>query len=148
MQIKAFFDADWGSCAYSKRLIIRFCVFLGDSLISWKAKKQSTISRSFAKAKYRAMTTTTSKLVWLKQLLQDFDVQVSKLTLLFCDNQAAINIASNPTFHERTKHIEIDCHFVRDKVANGLIKLMPVSSQHQLVDIFTKPLSSTLLFQL
>lgn len=91
------------------------------------------------------MVAATSKLVWLKQLLKDFSVDVSSPMLVFCDNQAAMHIASNPTFHKRTKRIEIDCRFVRDKVCEGSVKLIPVRSHLQLADIFTKPLSSTLL---
>ena len=94
------------------------------------------------------MATTTSELIWLQHLLADFGISLSSHMLLFCDNQAAIHIASNPTFHERTKHIEIDCHFVRDKVAAGSIKLMPIHSQFQLADLFTKPLPSISFFSL
>ena len=102
-----------------------FCVFLGDSLVSWKSKKQSTVSRSSAEAEYRAIATTTSELVWLQQLLLDFGIQINTPMPLFFNNQAAIHTASNPTFHEHTKHIEIDCHFVRDCIATGSLKLMP-----------------------
>ena len=113
-------------------------------MVSWRAKKQTTIARSSDEAEYQALATTMSELVWLTQLLQDFRVPLSSSALLFCDNQAAIHIASNLTFHERTKHIEIDCHFVRDKLTDGFLKILPIRSQHQLDDVFTKALPSHL----
>lgn len=114
-------------------------------MISWKTKKQQTVSRSSAEAEYRAMATIAAELVWLRQLLKDFDIPLHHSTLLFCDNQAAIQIANNPTFHERTKHIEVDCHFVREKVEDKTIKLLPIESAMQLADMFTKPLPNSKL---
>lgn len=96
-----------------------FVIQLGGSLISWKSKKQHTVSRSSAESEYRSMASVVSEVIWLVGLLQDIGVQVPTPIELYCDNKAAIQIASNPMFHERTKHIEIDCHFVRKDFKQG-----------------------------
>lgn len=139
--LQAFTDSDWGACVDTCRSVTGFCIFLGDSPISWKTKKQSVVSRSSAEAKYRALANTVSELTWLSQLLLDLDTSPTAPATVYCDNQAAIHIANNPTFHERTKHIEIDLHFVRDKIQKGHIKLLPVRTTHKLADVLTKPLS-------
>ena len=84
-------------------------------MVSWKSKKQNTIARSSAETEYRAMALATCKLIWVKQLIQELKFTYVQPMKLYCDNQAALHIASNPVFHERTKHIEIDCHFIREK---------------------------------
>ncbi|TYK28978.1 putative mitochondrial protein [Cucumis melo var. makuwa] len=125
-----------------------FCVFLGNSLVSWKSKKQQTVARSSAEAEYRTLAATTCEVIWLRSLLNELQIKAPSPTLLFYDSQAAIYIANNPMFHERTKHIELDCHFVRDRKTDGSIKLLPVQSSSLLVDVFTKPLPASILFHL
>jgi len=117
-----------------------FSVYFGNSLISWKSNKQGTISKSSYKAEYRVMTTITCQIQRLVYLLQDLKVPFEQPSLLYCDNDLTRYIATNPIFDERTKHIEIDCHIVREKLKNCLIHLLPISTTEQLVDIYTKVL--------
>ncbi|XP_019082567.1 PREDICTED: uncharacterized protein LOC109125407 [Camelina sativa] len=120
--LNGFADANWGTCPTTRRSISGVCVFLGDSLISWKSKKQKVASQSSTESEYRAMALATNELVWMQQLLTTLQVPVQKQAKLFCDNKSAMHIANNPVFHERTKHVEIDCYVTRDQVKNGFLK--------------------------
>ncbi|CAL5443960.1 unnamed protein product [Camellia sinensis] len=138
LDLVAYADADWAGDVNDRKSTSGFCMFLGDSLISWKSKKQHVVARSTAEAEYRAMAHATAEIVWLRQLLSELGVPQSSPTSLYCDNRSAIQIAHNTVFHERTKHIEIDCHFVRQHLQSGFISLPFVSSALQLADFFTK----------
>jgi len=138
LELRAYSDADHGSDPTDRKSVTRFCIFLGDSLISWKSKKQSIVSQSSTEAEYRAMASTTKEIVWLRWLLADMGVSFSHPTPMYCDNQSSIQIAHNSVFHERTKHIEIDCHLTRHHLKHGTIALPFVPSSLQIADFFTK----------
>ncbi|KAK9672332.1 hypothetical protein RND81_12G093600 [Saponaria officinalis] len=140
LDVKAYSDPDWGQCAFTSKSLSGYCVFIGSSLMSWKTKKQRTVSKSTAEAEYRIMSYTTSEIVWIVNLLKDLKVEVPLPVPLYCDNRAAEHIAHNPVFHERTKHLDIDCHYVRDKLQEGLLMPQHVHTSEQLADLMTKAL--------
>ncbi|RVW80769.1 Retrovirus-related Pol polyprotein from transposon RE1 [Vitis vinifera] len=117
-----------------------YCTFVGGNLVTWKSKKQIVVSRSSVEAEYCAMAHTTCELIWLKALPEDFGITCTDPIPMHCDNQAAIHIVSNPVFHERTKHIEVDCHFVRNVVTSKKICTPFTPSKDQVADMFTKAL--------
>lgn len=119
---------------------------LGSSLISWKSKKQTTVSRSIAEAEYRSMCSTACEIKWINYQLNDFKLPVTLPITLFCDNEVAVAIARNLVFHVQTKHIEIDCHIMRNLVSDGFLNVQSISTKKQLADLFTKALPSCKMF--
>jgi len=140
INLVGYADSNWAGCPTTRRSTTGYFTMLGSNPISWKTKKQPTISRSSAEAEYRSLATLSYELQWLKYLLSDLGIDHPQPITIYCDSQAAIPIAENPVFHERTKHIEIDCHFVSEKIKSGLITPSYIRSSDQLADIFTKPL--------
>lgn len=140
LQLTGYCDSDYATCPTTRRSISGYLMQLGTSSISWKTKKQTTVSRSSSEAEYRAMSHAASEIVWLRNLLSTLQVPCDAPTPLLCDNQSALHIAANPVFHERTKHIEVDCHFVREHIQAGRIATNYLSTKQQLADMFTKAL--------
>ncbi|XP_073101446.1 secreted RxLR effector protein 161-like [Elaeis guineensis] len=141
-QVERFTDADWAGSLDDRRSISGYCTYVGGNLVIWRSKKQSVVARSSAEAEYRAMALGIYELLWLQKLLQELQL-LNKFPLrLYCDNKAAIEIVSNPIQHDRTKHIEIDRHFIKEKINQDQICITYIRSSDQVADILTKGLSS------
>ncbi|CAL1382140.1 unnamed protein product [Linum trigynum] len=108
----AYCDANWGGCESSRRSTTSYFITIGGVPASWSTKKQRVVAPSSVEAEYRAMASTVSEIVWLQWLLNELGAPRSVATPLYCDNQDALHIAANPIFHERTKHVKMDCYFV------------------------------------
>lgn len=137
-----FSDVDWAKCLFSRKFVSGYLVYFGNSLISWRSKKQSTISRSSTESEYKALGSLTCEIIWVLKILYDLEFSEVVPINLFCDNDSTIKLALNPVFHDKTKQFEIDVHFIREKITDGIISLVKVGSANQIADILTKSLSS------
>ena len=145
LRVEVYTDANWAGSPSDRKSTTRYCTFLGGNLMTWRSKKQTIVARFSAEVEYRAMAHTSCELMWIKHLLKELRFVVKLPMTMHCDNQAAIYIVSNPVFHERTKHIEVDCHITREKVEDGVIATPYVFTRVQIADMFTKTLCKTLL---
>ena len=144
LNISAFSDADWAGCPETSRSTSGYAIFMGDNLISWTSKKQTTVSRSSAESEYRALALTAAEVKWLLNILHDLRIQLPAQPTLLCDNTSAIFMTRNPVAQRRSRHIDIDVHFVRELVCNGILTIKHVPSTLQIADIFTKSPSKSL----
>nr|GEW42670.1 hypothetical protein [Tanacetum cinerariifolium] len=142
MFLNAYSDVDWAKCIVIRKYVIGYCVFLNNSLVFWKSKKQNTLSKSSTEAKYKALASVTSEVLWILKILKDLQIKKYLPVSLHCDSNSAIKISVNPVFHERTKHFEIDLHFVREKILKGVVKIVKVDFANQIADILTKGLDT------
>jgi hypothetical protein len=140
--LTAYTDADWAGCPDTRKSTSGYGVFLGDNLVSWSSKRQHTVSRSSAEAEYRGVANAVTEACWLRQLLSELHRPLQRATVVYCDNISAVYLSTNPVQHQRTKHVEIDLHFVRERVAFGDVRVLHVPTSSQYADIFTKGLPS------
>lgn len=141
LRLCGYSDADWGGCSTARRSTIGYTIYLGANCISWASKKQHPVARSSAEAEYRALASTAAEITWITYILRYIGVTLTIAPILFCDNLSALYMTVNPVLHDRTKHVEMDYHFVREKVARGQLITHFVRSQDQLADIHTKALT-------
>lgn len=145
LQLVGYYDSDWASCPITRKFISGYLMKFDNTPISWKIKKQATISRSSSEDEYHAMTHATSEILWLCNFLETLQVPCIKHTLMHCDNQEALHLVVNPIFHERKKHIEIDCNFIKEHIQSGAIGTTYLPTKQQNANIFTKCLSVKVL---
>lgn len=143
LDLTGFSDADWATSHDDRKSIAGQCVFLGETLISWSSRKQKVVSRSSTESEYRALADLAAEITWIKSLLQEITLPITRVPTLWCDNLSAKALASNPVLHARSKHIEVDVHFIRDKVLKNQITVAYVPSVDQTADCLTKPLTHT-----
>ncbi|GKC41913.1 ribonuclease H-like domain-containing protein [Tanacetum coccineum] len=139
----AYSNADWTGCPATRISTSGYCVFLGNNILSWSSKRQPTLSRSSAEVEYRGVANVVAKTAWLRNLLRELHTPLLTATLVYYDNVSAVDLSADLVQHQRTKHIEIGIHFVRDMVAMGHVRVH-VPSRYQYADIFTKGLPSAL----
>ncbi|CAL5381095.1 unnamed protein product [Camellia sinensis] len=143
-EVAIFTDADWAGSIEDRRSTTGYCTFVWGNLVTWKSKKQNVVARSSAEAEFRAVAQGICEGLWLRRILEELHAELELPVKLYCDNKAAINISLNPVQHDRTKHVEVDRHFIKEKVEEGTICMTYVPTKEQIADTFTKGLSRQL----
>ncbi|WJZ88004.1 hypothetical protein VitviT2T_007342 [Vitis vinifera] len=140
--IEVYIDADWAGAVDDRRSTSGYFTFVGGNLVTWKSKKHNVVARLSAEAEFRGMTLGLCETLWLRLLLQDLGYLSRQPIRLFCDNKAACDIAHNPVQHDRTKHVEVDRFFIKEKLDDKIVELPKIRSEDQLADILIKAVSS------
>lgn len=139
-QVTGFCDADYGGDLDTRRSRSGYIFQFGSGLIAWSSQSQKCTAQSTTEAEYIAACMATKEAIWLRRLLHNIGYPQPDPTPLFGDNQSAIRLLKNPEYHKRTKHIDIQYHFIREKFKNGEIDISYISTAQQIADIMTKPL--------
>lgn len=121
VSLHGFFDVDWAGDTDNYVSTNAYIIYLGGSPISWSSKKQSGVARSSTKAEYRVVANTASEIRWISSLLTELGIELPTMPVIYCDNIGATNLAANPIFHSRMKHLALDYHFIRDNVKAGTL---------------------------
>ncbi|CAN6687056.1 unnamed protein product [Malus baccata var. baccata] len=137
MRIEGFTDADWAGDVTDRRSTSGYFTFVGGNLVTWRSKKQNVVSRSSAEAEYRGMAHGVCEMLWLRKLLESLGFTQKEAMKLYCDNKSAREIAENPVQHDRTKHVEVDRHFIKEKLEKKIVSIPFVNSEEQLADVLT-----------
>ncbi|CAL1355627.1 unnamed protein product [Linum trigynum] len=140
-QLHGYSDASFASCPKDRKSVSGFAVFHDTNLVSWSTRKQNAVARSSTECEYRALATLASEVIWLQALLAELGQSPSTSPVLWCDNLGATYLAHNPVFHTRSKHLEIEFHFVRDRVNKQQLHVRYLPATDQLADVLTKPLT-------
>nr|CAN62726.1 hypothetical protein VITISV_018786 [Vitis vinifera] len=140
--IEVYTDDDWASVVDDRRSTSGYFTFVGGNLVTWKSKKQNVVARSSVETEFKGMALGLCEALWLRLLLQDLGYLSRQPIRLFCDNKAACDIAHNPIQHDRTKHVEVDRFFIKEKLDDKIVELPKIRSEDQLTDILIKAVSS------
>ncbi|BBN69007.1 hypothetical protein Prudu_689S000100 [Prunus dulcis] len=141
--VEGYMDVDWVGSVTDRRSTSGYFTFVDGNLVTWRSKKQKVVSGSSAEAEYRGMAQGVCELLWLRRLLRDLGFGPQKPMDLYCDNKVAIAIAHNPVQHDRTTHVEVDRHFVKEKLGTEIISFPFISFEYQMADVLTKDVSTT-----
>jgi hypothetical protein len=147
LTLSGFSNADWARCPNDRRSTSGFTIFLDANLVSWSSRKHATVSWSSMEAQYKALSNAMTELTWLQTLLRELKIPHPPVARLWCDNVRATYLSTNPVFHVRMKHIDVDFHFVRERMTRNQLEIRPISSQDQLADGLTKPLGLMIQFR-
>jgi len=142
LELTGFSDADWAGDINTRRSTSGYVFQLGKFTITWSSRKQATVAKSSTEAEYVALSTATQEGIWLRRLLINLDLKPSSPTVIFEDNQGVIDLSKNPKHHDRTKHIDVSHHFVRERVASNEIAVVYCPTDEMAADILTKGLST------
>ena len=140
VRLAGYTISDWAGCASDKKSTSGCCFGLGSTVVSWFSQKQQSVALSLAKAEYMATSLASCEAIWLRKMLFDLFGQPLRPSVIYCDNQSCIKLTKNPVFHDRSKHIGIKYHFIKDYVQKGVVKLEYIPTDEQVADILTKAL--------